>query len=80
MSIPFDPTVKLRKNKGESVSQHKYSQIIGSLLHLMNHTRPDIAYAVGRLGRYTHSPNTYHWDIVERVFKYLKGIMNYAIR
>ncbi|KAF2308511.1 hypothetical protein GH714_010171 [Hevea brasiliensis] len=49
VSSPFDPAVKLRKNTRESVSQYKYSQIIGALLHLANHTRPDIAYAVGRL-------------------------------
>ena len=60
VSTLFDPTIKLRKNKSESISQHKYSQIIGSLLHLMNHTRSDIAYVVGRLDRYTHSPNTSH--------------------
>ncbi|KAK6144709.1 hypothetical protein DH2020_021529 [Rehmannia glutinosa] len=79
VSTPYDPTFKLRKNKGASVSQHKYSQIIGSLLHLMNHTRLDIAYTVGRLARYTHSPNTSHWDALERLFKYLKGTIDYAI-
>lgn len=79
VSIPYDPTIKLKKNKGESISQHKYAQIIGSLLHLMNHTRPDIAYAVGRLGRYTHSPNASHWNALEKLFRYLKGTINYAI-
>ena len=66
VSTLFDPTIKLRKNKSESVSQHKYFQIIGSLLHLMNHTRPDIAYAIGRLGRYTHSPNTSHLGCIRK--------------
>jgi len=78
-STHFDPTISLKKNKGASVSQYKYSQIIGSLLHLMNHTRPDIACAVGRLGRYTCSPNISHWTTLERVLKYLKGTMDYYI-
>ena len=30
---------------------------------------------VGRLGRYTHRPNTSHWATLERVLKYLKGTM-----
>ncbi|WVZ01193.1 hypothetical protein V8G54_027262 [Vigna mungo] len=35
----------------------QYAQIIGSLLHLMSFSRVDIAYAVGRLSRYTQYPN-----------------------
>ncbi|XP_074305573.1 secreted RxLR effector protein 161-like [Silene latifolia] len=79
VASPFDSSVKLRKNVGDSVSQHKYSQIIGSLLHLTNFSRPDNAYAVCRLARYTHNPSTAHWNALERVFRYLKGTMNYAI-
>ena len=79
VSTPYDPAVKLKKNTDEGVSQHKYAQIIGSLLHLSNFSRPDIAYAVGRLGRYTHNPNESHWSALERVFKYLKGTIDYGI-
>jgi hypothetical protein len=39
------------------VSHYIYSRIIRSLLHLLNHTRPNIICAVGRLNRYTHNPN-----------------------
>ena len=35
-----------KKNKGDSVSQAEYAKIIGSIMFLMNYTRPDIAYAV----------------------------------
>ena len=45
----------------------------------MNCTRPDIAYAVGRLSRYTQSPNQDHWTIVPRVLKYLRGTINYGL-
>ena len=61
------------------MAQSKYAQIIGSLLHLMNFTRPDIAYAVCRLSRYTHNPNNYHCDSIVRLMKYLKGTTNYGI-
>ena len=40
--------------------QSEYAQIFGSLIYLMNYTRPDIAYVVGRLSRHTHSPNKDH--------------------
>ncbi|GJX66153.1 ankyrin repeat-containing domain, PGG domain protein [Tanacetum coccineum] len=45
----------------------------------MTCTRPDIAYAVGRLGRHISSPGKEHWDAVNRVFKYLKQTMDYGL-
>ncbi|RVW41418.1 hypothetical protein CK203_115792 [Vitis vinifera] len=40
---------QLKKNREHSVAQIEYAQIIGNLMYLMNYTKPDIAYAVGRL-------------------------------
>ena len=48
-------------------------------MYLMNYTRPDIAYAVGRLSKYTQSPNQDHWTFVRRVLKYLRGTINYGL-
>ena len=48
---PYDPNINLKKNKCESVSQSKYAKIIGSLMFLMNYTRPNIAYVISRLSR-----------------------------
>lgn len=67
VSTPYDPSSNLTKNTGQPVSQLEYSQIIGSLLYIANKTRPDIAYAVGRLSRYTHNPSIEHWTALERV-------------
>ncbi|GJT92854.1 retrotransposon protein, putative, ty1-copia subclass [Tanacetum coccineum] len=53
---PFDPKVQLKKNKGQSVSQLHYTQVLGSLMYIMNCTRPDLAYSVSRLRRYSHNP------------------------
>jgi len=57
VSIPYDANSKLMKNRGLYVSQPQYAQIIGSLLHLMSFSRPDISYEVGRLSKYTQCPN-----------------------
>ena len=48
-------------------------------MYLMNCIRPDIAYAVGRLSRYTQSPNQDHLIVVHRVLKYLRGTINYSL-
>ena len=53
-------TQHLSKNKGERVSQIDYSRVIGSLMHLMSCTRPNIAYIVSKLCRYTSNPRTKH--------------------
>ncbi|KAL0438737.1 UNVERIFIED_CONTAM: Retrovirus-related Pol polyprotein from transposon TNT 1-94 [Sesamum latifolium] len=76
---PYDPSVCLKKNKGDSVSQADYAKIIESVMFLMNYTRPDIAYGVSRLSRYTHNPNKEHWDALRRLLRYLKGTMNLCL-
>ncbi|GJY07362.1 zinc finger, CCHC-type containing protein [Tanacetum coccineum] len=78
-STPMDPSVKLTPNKGMGISQLKYSQAIGYLMYAMTNTRPDIAYAVGKLSKYTSNPGTQHWQAIQRVFKYFKGTMNYGL-
>ncbi|CAM8951385.1 unnamed protein product [Rhodiola kirilowii] len=79
VSTPMDPSVKLLPNTGEAVSQLEYSKVIGCLMYAMTSTRPDIAYAVGELSRYTSNPSNLHWEAIKRVLKYLKGTMNYGL-
>ncbi|TYK06658.1 ty1-copia retrotransposon protein [Cucumis melo var. makuwa] len=76
---PFDASKHLKKNKGDSVSQPKYAKIIGSVMYLINYTRPDIAYAVSRLSRYTHNPDRYHWDALRHLLRYLKGMIDFCL-
>ena len=57
---PIDTSQHLRKNRGDSVNQVEYSRIIGSLMYLMSCTRPDLAYVVSRLRRYTSKPSFEH--------------------
>ena len=62
---PLDPNVHLAKNNGLGVSQVEYSRIIGSLMYLMNCTRPDLAFAVSKLSRYTKNPGVNHWNAID---------------
>ncbi|GAA0173483.1 hypothetical protein LIER_27089 [Lithospermum erythrorhizon] len=76
---PYDSSIDLTKNVSESVSQIEYAKIIGSEMFLMNCTRPDIAYAVSRLSRYTHNPNSSHWTVLHHLLKYLKGTFDVCL-
>ena len=75
-STPYDPSVKLFKNIGEGIRQTKYTSIIGNLRYAIDCTRPDIAYVVGLLCRFTSRPSMEHWHAIEKVMRYLKRIIN----
>ncbi|GJT59463.1 zinc finger, CCHC-type containing protein [Tanacetum coccineum] len=47
---------KLMPNNGQAISQLEYSRVIGYLMYAMTCTRPDIAFAVGKLSKYTSNP------------------------
>ncbi|CAM8988603.1 unnamed protein product [Rhodiola kirilowii] len=79
VNTPFESSKHLLPNKGAPVSQLEYSRVIGSLMYAMTSTRPDIAFAVGKLSRYTSNPSKDHWRAVHRVLRYLKGTMNLGL-
>nr|CAN80986.1 hypothetical protein VITISV_030770 [Vitis vinifera] len=59
-----------RTPNGLKISQEHYvEKILKELVH----------FHLGRLSRYTQSPNQDHWTIVRRVLKYLRGTINYGL-
>ena len=39
-------------------------------------TRPDLAFAVSVVSRYSFKPNDSHWQAVKRIFQYIKGTLD----
>lgn len=56
-----------------------YREAIGSLMYLACGTRPDIAFAVSCLARFSHSPKICHWEGVKRILRYLNGTKHHGI-
>ncbi|GJT18772.1 zinc finger, CCHC-type containing protein [Tanacetum coccineum] len=79
VSTPMDTSEKLMPNNGQAVSQLEYSRVICCLMYAMTYTRPDIAFAEGKLSRYISNPSTHHWKAIQRVLKYLKKTMDYSL-
>ena len=77
---PFDPSIKLFPNEGDIFNQKEYASIIGSLRYATDYTRPNIAYAVGVLCRYTSKPSIEYWNAIGRVMRYLKRTINLGIQ
>ena len=48
-------------------------------MYLMNCTKPDIAYTVSKLSRYTSNPSASHWKAIVRVLRYLRYTHNYGL-
>ena len=76
---PVDINLHLSKNIGQRISQLEYSRIIGSLMYVMNCTRPDIAYSVSKLSRYMSNPGINHCKAIIRVLRYLRYTQNYGL-
>lgn len=57
-----------------------YQRKIGSLLYAAVTTRPDIAFATSRLGRFLINPSPKHHAAADRVLLYLKRHRDYGLR
>lgn len=79
---PADLSVKLKKDDGVSkpVDPRLYQSMVGSLLYAAVSTRPDIAQAVGAVAKFSVCPTEAHMTAVKRIFRYLKGTSNLALR
>ena len=68
-----DKTLPTPPEIAEWAEKMPYHRLVGSLLYLAIATRPDIAYAVGRLLSYLNCYRPEHWDAAIRILRYLKG-------
>lgn len=55
-----------------------FKEAIGSLMYLMVCCRPDICHALAAASR-TDKPTMHHWQLIKRIFRYLKGTKELGI-
>ena len=67
---PFRPCEKGEELLGPEVP---YLSAIGALMYLANCTRPDIAFSVNLLARYSSAPTRRHWKGIQHILRYLSG-------
>lgn len=80
ITTPMDPSVRLTSDQSPKstteiarMSKLPYKEAVGTLMYAALGTRPDIAYAIQVLSKFSKNPGEAHWDAVKRVFHYLKG-------
>ena len=71
---------ELTEEQKQWVESFPYRGIIGAVLHLAIHTRPDLAYAVGLLARFSTSPTYATCRLAIHLLKYLRGTVDKGIR
>ena len=79
--IPVNASVKLTKATNESTPADAamYQSAVGKLLYLATTTRPDIAFAVSNVAKFTSEPTEQHWTAVKHILRYLVGTVNYGL-
>jgi hypothetical protein len=81
VSTPMDGIDNLRPatDDDERVDSTEYSSIVGSLMFAMVYTRPDIAFALGRLSQYMRDPAKRRMRALRRVMRYLRSTVDYRL-
>jgi hypothetical protein len=77
VATPMDLNVKLTKPDEDELElgnpDFPFREILGCLMYLMVGTRPDLASAIGILGRFATCFGTDHEVAIKRVLRYLRG-------
>ena len=86
LAVPADPCCRLSpdmspQNEEEEAEMKTvpFREAVGSLMHIMVMTRPDIAYAVGQVAQYAQKPGKQHWRAVKRIIAYLIKTKNFGL-
>jgi hypothetical protein len=79
-ATPCMPKKKIDEaNTDMSYTIFPFREAVGSLLYLLTHTRPDISFTVGMLGRAMAAPSAQDVVAVKRLMRYLAGTRDYGL-
>ncbi|XP_074362602.1 secreted RxLR effector protein 161-like [Apium graveolens] len=66
------------KDTTEPTVANYFRSLVGGLIYLTQ-TRPDIAFDVGVISRFMHSPSKHHLGVAKRVLRYVEGTKNFGL-
>jgi hypothetical protein len=84
-NLPLDPNTKLTTPPPDKLNTvipetvFPYIKVVGTLLHMVNCTRPDLAQAVGLLCRFNAAPGPTHVAAAKGVLRYLSGTRHLGV-
>ncbi|GJQ93803.1 retrovirus-related pol polyprotein from transposon TNT 1-94 [Tanacetum coccineum] len=79
VDTPMVDRLKLDEDPlGIPVDQTRFRSMVGSLMYLTA-SRPDLVFAICMCARYQASPTKQHLEALKRVFRYLRGTINWGL-
>jgi len=79
IKIPIDPNMTFPLLATPEIDVTKYQQYVGSLMHAMVWTRPDIAHTIGMVSRHAATSEQAHMTAIKRIFHYLQEKSDYKL-
>ncbi|KAL5542384.1 hypothetical protein UlMin_010094 [Ulmus minor] len=79
LNVEKDPFRPCEDNEEIVGPEVPYLSAIGALMYLANCTRPDIAFAVNLLARFSSSLTRRHWNGIKHIFRYLQGTIDLGL-
>ncbi len=87
VATPFASGVQLSSQQSpvddserQEMANVPYREAVGALIHLVVCTRPDVAYQVSQLARYSANPGRTHWTALKHLLRYLKGTKTLGVQ
>ena len=86
VDIPLQPNLGLTTELIDEIDELRkpvditlYQQVIGKLMYLTSCTRPDLAFSVSLLSRFSSSPKEKHWRCITTLLKYVNSTKNLSL-
>jgi hypothetical protein len=85
VDTPMDPgtakaLMELPQDESTKESIHAYQVIVGALIWLQTHCRPDLDFSVNLASRFVRCASQKHLDLVKgRIMRYLNGTRHYGL-
>ncbi|XP_074346794.1 secreted RxLR effector protein 161-like [Apium graveolens] len=71
--------VQEKKDEDPLGPEVPYISAIGALMYLASNTRPDIAFTVNLLAKFSLDPTKRHWDEIKHILRYLRGTIDLGL-
>ena len=81
VSTPLEPGAQLILNPTTSDMEDEtlYRSILGSIMYPMLSTRPDLAFAVGKLSKFSSNPSSIHMKALKRLLRYISKTRDHSL-
>ena len=77
---PAESSPLVKDSEGAPTTKlFSYGSVVGMLLYLSRHFRPDISFAIHQCARYTFAPTKKHKTALIRIDRYLKGTLDKSL-